>query len=213
MKRFSYVAVVAILAGAVVATTPSVSQAVALKCKATKAVAHTPKVVKKPATVTKGVNGKMTFVTNCGNIVITTFGKKAPNTVHTIGVLAKAGFFNASLCHRLTTSGLYVLQCGDPRANGMGGPGWNYADENLPKPINNNYPAGTVAMANSGANTNGSQFFLVFGNTRLDPYYTIWGQITSGLDIVKAIAAKGVVGGGGDGAPLQKIAIEKVIVS
>jgi peptidyl-prolyl cis-trans isomerase B (cyclophilin B) len=95
----------------------------------------------------------------------------------------------------------------------MGGPGWQYADENLPKSVANNYPAGTVAMANSGANTNGSQFFLVFGNTTLNPFYTIWGQITSGLDIVKAIAAKGVVGGGGDGTPLQPIAIEKVIVS
>jgi peptidyl-prolyl cis-trans isomerase B (cyclophilin B) len=155
----------------------------------------------------------MTLVTNCGNIVITTFGAKAPNTVHTLGVLAKAGFFNASLCHRLTTAGLYVLQCGDPGGNGMGGPGWNYADENLPKAVANNYPAGTVAMANSGPNTNGSQFFLVFGNTTLNPYYTIWGKITSGLDIVKAIAAKGVVGGGADGAPVQTIAIEKVIVS
>lgn len=213
MKRFSYVAVIAMLAGAVVATTPSVSQAAALKCKPTKAVGHVAKVVKKPATVTKGVNGKMTLVTNCGNIVITTFGKKAPNTVHTLGVLAKAGFFNGSLCHRLTTSGLYVLQCGDPGGNGMGGPGWNYADENLPKSVANNYPAGTVAMANSGANTNGSQFFLVFGNTTLNPFYTIWGQITSGLDIVQAIAAKGVVGGGADGTPVQTIAIEKVIVS
>jgi peptidyl-prolyl cis-trans isomerase B (cyclophilin B) len=144
--------------------------------------------------------------------VITTFGKKAPNTVHALTVLAKAGYFNASLCHRLTTSGLFVLQCGDPGASGTGGPGWQYADENLPGSVANNYPAGTVAMANSGPNTNGSQFFLVFGDTTLNPSYTIWGQITSGLDIVKAIAAKGVVGGGGDGTPAQKIAIEKIIV-
>jgi len=212
MKRLSYVAVIAMVAGVVVATTPSISQAAALKCKVTKAVGHPAKVVKKPALVTTGKNGKMTLVTNCGNIVITTFGKKAPNTVNALTVLAKAGYFNASLCHRLTTSGLYVLQCGDPGASGMGGPGWQYADENLPGSVANNYPAGTVAMANSGPNTNGSQFFLVFGDTTLNPSYTIWGQITSGLDIVKAIAAKGVVGGGGDGTPAQKIAIEKIIV-
>ena len=77
----------------------------------------------------------------------------------------------------------------------------------------NNYSAGTVAMANSGPSTNGSQFFLVYANTTLAPSYTIWGQITTGLDIVKAIAAAGVKGGGADGAPAQTIAIEKVIVS
>ncbi len=127
--------------------------------------------------------------------------------------LAKAGYFNNTLCHRLTTSGLYVLQCGDPTATGTGGPGFTFKDENLPKNVVNNYSAGTVAMANSGPSTNGSQFFLVYANTTLAPSYTIWGQITTGLDIVKAIAAAGVKGGGADGAPAQTIAIEKVIVS
>lgn len=215
MKRLSYLASIALVLGVVVGTTPVTAQAAttALKCKATKAVGHAPKVVKQPIGTSVGKNGKMTLVTNCGNIVILTYGKKAPNTVKMIGTLAKAGFYNASLCHRLTTAGLYVLQCGDPTATGSGGPGFQYPDENLPKAVSNNYPAGTVAMANSGPGTNSSQFFLVFANTTLNPSYTIWGKVTSGLDILKAIAAKGVVGGGGDGTPAQTVAIEKVIVS
>ena len=151
-------------------------------------------------------------MTNCGTIVIRTDGIKAPITITAFTALAKAGFFNATLCHRLTTAGLYVLQCGDPTATGSGGPGFTFPDENLPKAINNNYPTGTVAMANSGPATNGSQFFLVFANTTLGPNYTIWGKITSGLDIIKAIAASGVKGGGTDGTPKQTVAIEKVIV-
>jgi peptidyl-prolyl cis-trans isomerase B (cyclophilin B) len=117
------------------------------------------------------------------------------------------------LCHRLTTKGLYVLQCGDPTATGGGGPNFTYRDENLPTESLNNYPAGTVAMANSGPGTNGSQFFLVFADTTLGANYTIWGSITQGLDIVKAIAKAGVKGGGADGTPNQPIAINRVTVS
>jgi peptidyl-prolyl cis-trans isomerase B (cyclophilin B) len=153
-----------------------------------------------------------TLVTNCGDIKIAVDQAKAPQTITAMTTLARAGYFDASLCHRLTTSGLYVLQCGDPTATGRGGPTFTFGDENLPSAGANNYPAGTVAMANSGANTNGSQFFLVFANTTLGPNYTIWGKITSGLNIVKAIAAAGVQGGGPDGPPAVKIAIEKVIV-
>jgi peptidyl-prolyl cis-trans isomerase B (cyclophilin B) len=94
----------------------------------------------------------------------------------------------------------------------MGGPGFTYPDENLPANAPNNYPAGTVAMANSGPGTNGSQFFLVFADTSLGADYTIWGKITKGLDIVQAIAKAGVKGGGGDGTPNTKIALTKVTV-
>ena len=182
-------------------------------CKATKAKGHTPKKMALPAKMTPGKMGKFTLVTNCGNIVIRTNGVKAPMTMTVLTALAKGGYFNASLCHRLTTQGLYVLQCGDPSATGTGGPGFAYKDENLPAQVVNNYPAGTVAMANSGPSTNGSQFFLVFGNTSLGASYTIWGKIIAGLDIVKAVAKAGVKGGGADGTPAQTIAIEKVIIS
>ena len=105
------------------------------------------------------------------------------------------------------------MQCGDPTATGGGGPSFTYPDENLPTESLYNYPAGTVAMANSGPGTNGSQFFLVFADTTLGANYTIWGRITQGLDIVKAIAKAGVKGGGVDGTPNQPIAINRVMVS
>ena len=144
-------------------------------------------------------------------------GADAPLTVLVMTALAKGGYFNKTLCHRLTTNGLYVLQCGDPTASGKGGPLFTYDDENLPQAVANNYPAGTVAMANSGLTqtghgTNGSQFFLVYADTTLGANYTRWGPIVKGLDILKAVAAQGVLGGGTDGTPKQAVGIEKVSV-
>lgn len=185
----------------------------AIKCKPTKAVGHTPINVAPADKLPKRFPRTLVLETNCGNIVITTVGAKAPITVTQMAILAKAGFFNDTLCHRLTTQGLFVLQCGDPTATGTGGPNFTYRDENLPTASANNYPAGTVAMANSGPGTNGSQFFLVFADTTLGPNYTIWGTITQGLEIVKAVAAAGVKGGGADGTPNQPIAILRVTVT
>jgi peptidyl-prolyl cis-trans isomerase B (cyclophilin B) len=185
----------------------------AIKCGPTKAAGHTPKDVAPAQRLPRKLARTFTFETNCGDIVVTTVGAKAPITVTQLSTLAKGGFFDNSLCHRLTTQGLYVLQCGDPTATGTGGPSFSYPDENLPIATFNNYPAGTVAMANSGPGTNGSQFFLVFADTTLGANYTIWGTITQGLDIVKAIAKAGVKGGGADGPPKQAIAIQRVIVS
>jgi peptidyl-prolyl cis-trans isomerase B (cyclophilin B) len=189
-----------------------------IKCVTNKAVGHTPPSIAPAEKVLKRFPRTFTFVTNCGNIVVTTVGAKAPITITQLATLARGGYFNDSLCHRLTTKGLYVLQCGDPTATGGGGPNFTYRDENLPTESLNNYPAGTVAMANSGpgvngAGTNGSQFFLVFADTTLGANYTIWGTITQGLDIVKAIAKAGVKGGGADGTPNQPISIKRVMVS
>jgi peptidyl-prolyl cis-trans isomerase B (cyclophilin B) len=208
-----------IISPAAVANTKSKSAKVsAIKCAPTKAVGHTPPLVAPAEKLLKRFPRTFTFVTNCGNIVVTTVGAKAPVTITQLTTLARGGYFNNSLCHRLTTKGLYVLQCGDPTATGGGGPSFAYRDENLPTESLNNYPAGTVAMANSGpgvngAGTNGSQFFLVFADTTLGANYTIWGTITQGLDIVKAIAKAGVKGGGADGTPNQPIAINRVIVT
>jgi peptidyl-prolyl cis-trans isomerase B (cyclophilin B) len=189
------------------------AQAAALKCAPTKAVGHDPKKIATPKKVLTTFPKKFTLVTNCGNIVISTVGAKAPFAMTSIAALAKGGYYDNSLCHRLTTQGLFVLQCGDPTATGRGGPQFTFPDENLPANTANNYPAGTVAMANSGPNTNGSQFFLVYANTTLAPSYTIWGTITSGLDIVKAIAKAGAAGGAPDGKPAKTIAIQKVLVN
>jgi peptidyl-prolyl cis-trans isomerase B (cyclophilin B) len=185
----------------------------AIKCAPTKAVGHTPPSVAPADKLLKRYPRTFTFATNCGNIVVTTVGAKAPITITQLTTLARGGYFNNTLCHRLTTQGLYVLQCGDPTATGSGGPNFTYRDENLPAEALNNYPAGTVAMANSGPGTNGSQFFLVFADTTLGANYTIWGTITQGLDIVRAIAKAGVKGGGADGAPNQPISINRVTVS
>ena len=165
------------------------------------------------AGITESNKASITFSTNQGEIVIETTPSLAPLTVNAIAALAQKNYFDNTICHRLTTEGIFVLQCGDPTGTGTGGPGFNIPDENLPQPTENNYPAGTVAMANAGPGTSGSQFFLVYQDTTLGPDYTIWGSITSGLDILQTIASAGVVDGGADGAPLTGVTIESTKVT
>ncbi len=181
-------------------------------CKPTNAKAHTVKNITPPEVKPPFKNRTFTFTTNCGDIVIQANGKGAPITVTALAALANGGFYNKTFCHRLVTDEIYVLQCGDPTGTGRGGPNFTYRDENLPQAVEANYPAGTVAMANSGANTNGSQFFIVYEDTSMNPNYTIWGRVTKGLEIVKAIAKEGVVDGTSVGMPKQMIAIERVRV-
>ena len=165
------------------------------------------------AGITESNNAQITFTTNQGEIVIETLPSLAPQTVNALSALAQKNYFDNTICHRLTTEGIFVLQCGDPTGTGTGGPGFNIPDENLPEPIENNYPAGTVAMANAGPGTSGSQFFLVYQDTTLGPDYTIWGTITSGLEIVQTIASAGVIDGGPDGAPATGVTIESTKVT
>ena len=165
------------------------------------------------AGITESNKATISFTTNQGEIVIETTPSLAPLTVNAIAALAQKNYFNNTICHRLTTEGIFVLQCGDPTGTGTGGPGFNIPDENLPEAVENNYPAGTVAMANAGPGTSGSQFFLVYQDTTLGPDYTIWGSITSGLDILQTIASAGVVDGGTDGAPLTGVTIESTKVT
>jgi peptidyl-prolyl cis-trans isomerase B (cyclophilin B) len=165
------------------------------------------------AGITESNKASITFTTNQGEIVIETTPALAPLTVNAIAALAQKNYFDNTICHRLTTEGIFVLQCGDPTGTGTGGPGFNIPDENLPQPTENNYPAGTVAMANAGPGTSGSQFFLVYQDTTLGPDYTIWGSITSGLDILQTIASAGVVDGGADGAPATGVTIESTKVT
>jgi peptidyl-prolyl cis-trans isomerase B (cyclophilin B) len=189
-------------------------------CKKATAPARTPAAIKQPMSASKVLPKTLTLNTNCGSIVIS-LNSKAPLTVTSIAALARAGYYNKTQCHRLTTEGLFVLQCGDPTLTGGGSPtGWKgYKDENLPKATGINYPAGTVAMANSGPSTNGSQFFLVYGNTQLGPNYTIWGRITKGLDLLQKIGNVGAyqVSGeqyyyAGDGYPIQAVEIATATV-
>ena len=166
-----------------------------------------------------------TMNTNRGPIVIQMANQKATCAVNSFVHLADANFWNNTQCHRVSDSGgLYMLQCGDPTAKGSttlsctqsglgsGGPGYSFADENL---TGATYPAGTLAMANSGPNTNGSQFFLVFQNTSLPPSYTPFGTITSGLDILQNVGKAGTsctYAGAGGGVPKEKVIINSVSI-
>jgi peptidyl-prolyl cis-trans isomerase B (cyclophilin B) len=155
---------------------------------------------------------RATITTNLGNIVIDLLNSKATCTVNSFISLAAQRFFNNSPCFRLTTSSsLFVLQCGDPTGTGRGGPGYQFNDENL---TGATYRAGTLAMANAGANTNGSQFFLVYKNSVLQPNYTPFGTIVSGLNIIQKVAKGGTdnSNGAGDGHPKDKVEIESVTI-
>jgi peptidyl-prolyl cis-trans isomerase B (cyclophilin B) len=156
---------------------------------------------------------RVTFDTNCGAIVIETQANDAPETVGSIAFLAEQGFYDGTSCHRLTTEGLFILQCGDPQGDGRGNPGYTVPDENLPPETAQNYPAGTVAMANAGPGTSGSQFFIAYQDTTLPPAYSVWGTVVEGLDIVTTLAARGTRDGSPDGPPLQQIVIESASVA
>ncbi|MFI1765684.1 peptidylprolyl isomerase [Streptomyces sp. NPDC020800] len=165
----------------------------------------------------------MKLATTCGDIGIALKASAAPHTVNSFDFLAGKGFFDHTKCHRLTTNGIYVLQCGDPQGTGMGDPGYKLPDENLKDASlkGNSYPAGTVAMANSynaqtkqGRNTGGSQFFLVYKDSPLPPDYTPFGTIdAAGMKVLGKIAAAGENTGAGDGAPNATVVINKATVT
>jgi peptidyl-prolyl cis-trans isomerase B (cyclophilin B) len=224
MKRISTLCALAIaVASLAPVTSTAAERPTSVKgCAKPTAKAHVPATLKQPTSVDKKLAKTMTITTNCGVITIA-LDPAAPQTVTNLATLARSKYFDGSFCHRLTTEGIYVLQCGDPSAQGNGSPGsWNgYKDENLPTKKILTYPAGTVAMANSGPNTNGSQFFLVYKDTTLPPSYTIWGKIKTGLPLLLRIEKVGAyqvdqsTGNAyyaGDGIPVQPIEIKTVTV-
>ena len=152
-----------------------------------------------------------TIHTNRGDVVIDLLNSKATCTVNSFVYLAAKKYFNNTNCHRLTTIDPFVLQCGDPTGTGSGGPGYKFANENL---TGAKYTRGTVAMANSGPNTNGSQFFIVYKNSTLAPSYTPFGEVVKGLGIVQNVAKAGSdnANGAGDGHPKEKVVIESVTI-
>jgi peptidyl-prolyl cis-trans isomerase B (cyclophilin B) len=174
---------------------------------------------KKPPAYDSTKGTVMNLNTNCGLIAIQTDIKNAPLTSANMLGLTQAGYFDLTKCHRLVTQGIYVLQCGDPKGDGTGGPSYTIPDEGLPKVATGKtaptfiYKAGTVAMANRGPNTGSSQFFIVYKDSPLPHAYTAWGTVTQGLDQVQAIAAAGVQGGGTDGPPAQPVVIKTATVS
>ncbi len=169
-----------------------------------------------PTTLAEGKVWDATVVTSCGTIGLELYGDKAPATVSSFIYLARQKFYDASPCHRLTSSEtLKVLQCGDPTGTGTGGPGYSYGVENVP--ADGQYPAGTLAMARSTSpDSNGSQFFVTYGATTLPTEgggYSIFGKVTSGLDVLTAEAAAGTTDGTPDGAPARPISIESITLA
>jgi len=168
------------------------------------------------ATSTQGTVA-VTMTTSAGAVPLTLDRTLAPCTVASFLSLTTQKYFDGTPCHRLTTQGIKVLQCGDPAGTGKGGPGYTFANEfptdQFPTgdPAAQNpatYPRGTLAMANAGPGTNGSQFFLVYGDSPLPPQYTVFGSIgAAGLSVLDAVAAAGTSTGSGDGAPKTPVTI------
>ena len=156
--------------------------------------------------------GKVTFTLAMteGDVTITMDRGQTPCTVHSFESLVTQKYFDKTKCHRLVDSGIFVLQCGDPTGTGSGGPGYTFADELTGK---EKYPAGTVAMANAGPDTNGSQFFMVYEESPLPPNYTVFGHMDKkSLGVVARMAAEGQDGSSqaGGGKPNNPSEIKKV---
>ncbi|MGW1295808.1 peptidylprolyl isomerase [Streptomyces sp. NPDC002533] len=173
-----------------------------------------------PMKIDKKATYTMSLNTSQGDIAFSMDAAKTPETVNSFKALADKGYFDDTKCHRLTTQGIFVLQCGDPKGDGTGGPGYNIPDENLDalgKAGDDGtvvYPPGTVAMANTGQpDSGGSQFFLVYKETKLPPTYTPFGTMDdASLKAVQKVGDAGVEGGAGDGAPKKAVTVEKVSV-
>ena len=175
-----------------------------------------PAFKKAPAlTIEKSKSYTATMKTSCGTIQLKLFAKVAPLAVNNFVFLAKKHFYDGLTFHRVVAN--FVIQGGDPKGTGEGGPGYAFKDE-LKNDLT--YKVGTLAMANSGANTNGSQFFIVAGSdgTTLPKNYTIFGQVTKGMDVVSKIDALPTLGGSDPNTkdkPLQTVYINtmKITVS
>ena len=152
-----------------------------------------------------------TIETNKGSIEIELYPGDAPRTVNNFVCLADDGYYDGTPVHRIVKG--FVIQGGDPTGTGSGGPGYRFDDE----PVTREYERGTLAMANAGPNTNGSQFFIVLDNLsgRLPKDYTIFGRVTNGLDVVDAIANTPTVASRGTerSTPTEPITLEKVTIS
>lgn len=146
----------------------------------------------------------LTIATNRGDIAVTLTPDATPCTVNSFVSLAEQGYFDGTRCHRLVPG--FVLQCGDPAASGMGGPGYRFEDELTG---DEKYTAGTLAMANSGPDTNGSQFFIVLADSQLPAAYTVFGEVDeAGLAIAREIEAEGNAADGVN--PARDVVIESV---
>lgn len=168
-----------------------------------------------PATAT-GKSFEAVVTTNCGEVTFELDGERAPQAVASFIELAGLSFYDDSPCHRLLASTNVVLQCGDPTGTGTGGPGYGYGVEYVPE--DGAYPRGTLAMARTAdlESGTGSQFFIVTTDSVWPPEgggYTIFGNVTSGMEIIDQVVAAGVAGGGTDGPPALPLSILSIAVT
>ena len=153
--------------------------------------------------IDEGKKYTATMETSKGTIVLELFADEAPRTVNNFVFLAREGFYDGVIFHRVISG--FMIQGGDPTGTGMSGPGYRFDDE----PVNRSYLKGTLAMANAGPNTNGSQFFIMHTNFNLPPNYTIFGFATEGQDVVDAIATTPT---SGSDRPLEDVYIISVTI-
>lgn len=186
------------------------------ECKYPKDAQPASKEVKAPENGAASSKGTVdvTFASTAGDIGLTLDRALAPCTVNSMISLIEQGYYEGTECHRLGTEGLQMLQCGDPTASGSGGPGYKFKDETF-KQLK--YGRGILAMANAGPDTNGSQFFMVFGDAQLPPNYTVFGTISdAGLQVLDKVAREGIdpagAGGDGTGKPSLPVKFTKVTV-
>lgn len=163
-----------------------------------------------------GTTFEAVLTTNCGEVTIELDGERSPQAVASFVELAERAFYDDSPCHRLLASTNVVLQCGDPTGTGTGGPGYGYGVEYVPE--DGSYPRGTLAMARTAdvESGTGSQFFIVTADSVWPPEgggYTIFGNVTSGMEIVDQVVAAGVAGGGADGPPALPLSILSIAVT
>ena len=192
------------------ATDPSKAAGASTKCSYADGAPAAKKADKPSADAPAEGKVTVTMSTSIGDLKATLNQEATPCTVHSFLSLADQGYFDGTTCHRLTTadSGISVLQCGDPSRTGSGGPGYSFADELSGKET---YAAGTLAMANAGPDTNGSQFFMVYGDSPLPPAYTVFGTIdAASTQLIADAAAEGTTDGGPDGAPKVPVDIESI---
>jgi len=165
-----------------------------------------------PMTIDTNKTYTATMVTSKGTMILNLFAKEAPITVNNYVFLARAGFYDNTVFHRIIQG--FMIQGGDPKGDGTGGPGYRFADE----PVTRDYVRGTLAMANAGPNTNGSQFFIVHESANLPKAYVIFGAIdpsdSASLATLDAIAnvSVGLSASGENSSPLTPVTISSVTI-
>lgn len=225
LRRLIPVFLIPLLAlGAACGSDPKTPKASSAQCAYPASAQPAPKKADRPpGNLPKDTPTEETIATDQGDVKVSFDADKAPCTVNSFVSLAKQGYFDGTKCHRLTTQGIFVLQCGDPSATGSGGPGYQFKDELVdqdprvqPCQVDAStgqdvctYTTGTVAMANSGPDTNGSQFFLVYKDSPLPDAYTVFGRMSAaGVKVVQGIAQGGLAADGV--APATPVTITSV---